>query len=55
MNDGPVAHLGERFNGIEEVAGSIPVRSTKFRAFGAHEDFLENFSRKTIHSLREAS
>ena len=24
---GPVAHLGERFNGIEEVAGSIPVRS----------------------------
>ena len=25
---GAVAHLGERFNGIEEVAGSIPASST---------------------------
>ena len=27
---GAVAHLGERFNGIEEVVGSIPISSTKF-------------------------
>jgi hypothetical protein len=27
---GAVAHLGERFNGIEEVAGSIPASSTNF-------------------------
>jgi hypothetical protein len=26
---GPVAQLGARFNGIEEVTGSNPVRSTK--------------------------
>ena len=28
---GPVAQLGERLDGIQEVAGSIPVRSTIFR------------------------
>ena len=27
---GPVAQLGARFNGIEEVAGSTPARSTRF-------------------------
>ena len=27
---GPVAQLGARFHGMEEVAGSIPARSTKF-------------------------
>jgi hypothetical protein len=26
---GPVAQLGARFHGMEEVTGSIPVRSTK--------------------------
>jgi hypothetical protein len=26
--DGPVAQLGARLNGIQEVTGSIPVRST---------------------------
>ncbi len=26
--DGPVAQLGERLNGIQEVSGSIPLRST---------------------------
>ena len=26
---GPVAQLGARFHGMEEVAGSIPARSTK--------------------------
>ena len=28
-SDGPVAQLGARLNGIQEVTGSIPVRSTK--------------------------
>ena len=27
---GPVAQLGARLNGIQEVTGSIPVRSTIF-------------------------
>jgi hypothetical protein len=27
--NGPVAQLGARLNGIQEVTGSIPVRSTK--------------------------
>ena len=27
---GPVAQLGARFHGMEEVAGSIPARSTIF-------------------------
>ena len=31
---GPVAQLGARFHGMEEVIGSIPIRSTKsFQAF----------------------
>ena len=29
-SDGPVAQLGARLNGIQEVTGSTPVRSTKF-------------------------
>lgn len=29
-NSGAVAHLGERLHGMEEVAGPIPVSSTKF-------------------------
>jgi hypothetical protein len=29
LNSGPVAQLGARFHGMEEVAGSIPARSTK--------------------------
>jgi hypothetical protein len=28
-NRGGLAHLGERFNGIEEVSGSIPLSSIK--------------------------
>ncbi len=31
LNSGPVAQLGARFHGMEEVVGSIPTRSTKFR------------------------
>ena len=30
LKSGPVAQLGARFHGMEEVAGSIPARSTKF-------------------------
>jgi hypothetical protein len=30
FNRGPVAQLGARFHGMEEVVGSIPTRSTIF-------------------------
>jgi hypothetical protein len=30
VESGPVAQLGARFHGMEEVVGSIPTRSTKF-------------------------
>ena len=30
IKDGAIAQLGERFNGIEEVSGSIPLGSTIF-------------------------
>ena len=30
LKRGPVAQLGARFHGMEEVVGSIPTRSTKF-------------------------
>jgi hypothetical protein len=30
---GPVAQLGARFHGMEEVIGSIPIRSTKTTPF----------------------
>lgn len=36
---GAIAQLGERFNGIEEVVGSIPSGSTKYpekQASGSH-------------------
>ena len=30
LESGPVAQLGARFHGMEEVTGSIPVRSTNY-------------------------
>ena len=33
---GPVAQLGARFHGMEEVVGSIPTRSTNFPQFMVH-------------------
>ena len=32
FSSGPVAQLGARFHGMEEVVGSIPTRSTKYSA-----------------------
>ena len=32
LTHGPVAQLGARMNGIHEVTGSIPVRSTNLRS-----------------------
>lgn len=37
-NDGPVAHVVERVNGIHEVAGSSPVRSTKYQEAHTKQD-----------------
>ena len=35
---GAVAQLGERLNGIQEVVGSIPIGSTRFRSRPSDED-----------------
>ena len=42
---GPVAQLGARFHGMEEVIGSIPIRSTKQPLFdvGWPRDFVGYF------------
>ncbi len=34
---GPVAQLGARLNGIQEVTGSIPVRSTNSKSLILHD------------------
>ncbi len=39
---GPVAQLGARLNGIQEVTGSIPVRSTIPRLLTSSPDFFES-------------
>ena len=38
FNCGPVAQLGARFHGMEEVVGSIPTRSTKSHLKSGTED-----------------
>ncbi len=43
MARGPVAQLGARFHGMEEVVGSIPTRSTKS---------LNMLERASIHGQR---
>jgi hypothetical protein len=48
---GPVAQLGARLNGIQEVTGSIPVRSTNHSAEGATVGLsLKNELRPTFFS-----
>ena len=39
---GLVAHLGERFDGIEEVAGSIPAGSTEVELKGEGHEGLQD-------------
>jgi hypothetical protein len=39
FNRGPVAQLGARFHGMEEVAGSIPARSTILSSTYGHPAF----------------
>jgi hypothetical protein len=42
LQSGPVAQLGARFHGMEEVVGSIPTRSTKsLNDLDAHRAFIE--------------
>jgi hypothetical protein len=56
---GPVAQLGARFHGMEEVIGSIPIRSTKyfnhleappFRDFVANSKNLAAYTRQILLS-----
>ncbi|AAU37098.1 unknown [[Mannheimia] succiniciproducens MBEL55E] len=37
---GDIAQLGERLNGIQEVVGSIPIISTKFKALNLFQGFF---------------
>lgn len=46
--DGPVAQLGARLNGIQEVTGSIPVRSTNPPSLPPMMS-LENSCRSVLH------
>jgi hypothetical protein len=41
-NRGPVAQLGARFHGMEEVVGSIPTRSTKFNPPSRSNFYLDS-------------
>jgi hypothetical protein len=47
-NRGPVAQLGARFHGMEEVVGSIPTRSTKF-----NRQLIEGFWLSRNRSMTE--
>src|ERR1700692_1030227 len=53
---GPVAQLGARFHGMEEVVGSIPTRSTKLpnNLDGANRvaEGQDGFSPSVVFSLR---
>ena len=52
FNRGPVAQLGARFHGMEEVVGSIPTRSTIFQAHTDSPVFsLVSFGVKTLGLL----
>ena len=48
FNRGPVAQLGARFHGMEEVVGSIPTRSTK--SLCAQHSFPQHSFRKEDRS-----
>ena len=41
QSNGAVAQLGERLNGIQEVRGSIPLGSTKYRLTNAFRFFIK--------------
>src|SRR5437588_2754662 len=47
-NSGPVAQLGARFHGMEEVVGSIPTRSTKSRNIPPFTSFKANETKNSI-------
>ena len=43
QQNGGVAHLGERLNGIQEVVGSIPIVSTKLKNWHNHQVYASFF------------
>ena len=51
---GPVAQLGARFHGMEEVVGSIPTRSTIFKHLEAEQLQRGNIWEQMLHTLQEA-
>ena len=57
---GPVAQLGARFHGMEEVIGSIPIRSTKYppsklAAFLTGASLLINQLQRMLFTLADGS
>ena len=60
FTNGPVAQLGARFHGMEEVKGSNPFRSTKFSGFSTQgatfqSQFLfQRVSKPLLRSLESA-
>ena len=50
---GPVAQLGARLNGIQEVTGSIPVRSTNPNRFFRSGTFTESTGRSNGSDSRK--
>ena len=54
---GPLAHLVERIHGMDEVAGSIPVRSTGKNISALKGAFIFSVDRKQsiLNALRQGS
>jgi hypothetical protein len=50
---GPVAQLGARFHGMEEVVGSIPTRSTNYFKNALRVHFAKYIDKEVLHRLRE--
>jgi hypothetical protein len=53
--DGPVAQLGARLNGIQEVTGSIPVRSTILRSLAFVSELRVASQRAHVARTRRVS
>lgn len=47
---GPVAQLGARFHGMEEVIGSIPIRSTKIKQISRPAGRLFYCARRVVQA-----
>ena len=51
--NGPVAQLGARFHGMEEVVGSNPTRSTKSSVYALRLHSAKRDNGKVLHRLQQ--